>query len=59
MGVNILDELKRKAGLLITRQEWEDIQYALFSRSGFTEALQDRAADEGALLIDLTDLADT
>ena len=58
VGENILDELKRKAQPLSAQQGWEGVQYALFSRSGFSETLQVRAADEGVALIGLEDLAD-
>ncbi|HIQ06131.1 MAG TPA: ATP-binding protein, partial [Anaerolineae bacterium] len=43
VGTNILDDLKRKAHLLIQQGNWTRVHYALFSRSGFTSALEARA----------------
>jgi len=57
VGVNILDDLKQRAQPLAEQQEWDSVRYALFSRSGFTPALQKRAAGEGVLLVDLPELA--
>ena len=56
VGVNILDDLKRKAYPVIQEGGWERIRYALFSRSGFTAALERRAGDEGILLVGPEDL---
>ncbi len=54
VGVNILDDLKRKAQAL---DRTLPVRYALFARSGFTPALQARAAEEGVLLVDLEELS--
>lgn len=51
-GTNTLDDLKRKAYELIQHGGWSHVHYALFSRSGFTPALQARARDEQVLLVD-------
>ena len=51
VGMNILDDLKRKAHPLIKQGEWIHVYYALFSRSGFTGALEARARDDGVLLV--------
>ena len=50
-STNILDDLKRKAHPLIRRGNWTHAHYALFSRSGFTSALEARAKDEDMLLV--------
>jgi AAA+ ATPase superfamily predicted ATPase len=49
LGLNILEELKRKAAILQRDGQLrpERIQYALFARSGFTPALEDQAQREG------------
>ncbi len=53
VGTNVLDDLRRKAQAIVARGRWARVHYALFSRSGFTPALQARAADENVLLIGL------
>ncbi len=58
VGVNVLDDLKQKAQFLIEQQEWDSVRYALFSRSGFTPALQKRTEKEEVLLVDLKELAE-
>jgi len=55
VGTNILDDLKGKAQMLKEHIPTEQIHYALFSRSGFTEALQSVADAEGILLFTLED----
>lgn len=58
VGTNILDDLRRKAHPLIQQGHWAPAHYVLFSRSGFTSALEARATegDEGVLLIGPEDL---
>jgi hypothetical protein len=51
VGAGVLDDLKRKAYPVIEALGLQTIQYALFSRSGFSEALVARARDEGVLLV--------
>ncbi len=51
VGTNILDDLKRKAHPLIQQGNWTHVHYALFSRSGFTSALESQARNEGVLLV--------
>lgn len=51
VGINILDDLKRKAHPLIQQGDWGRVYYALFARSGFTPALEAQARDEGVLLV--------
>lgn len=47
-----LEELKSKAAVVMLELGWH-FHYALFSRTGFTESLRQRAEQEGILLIDL------
>ncbi len=56
VGTDIFEELQRKARLLQREGSWERIHYALFSRSGFTKALQEAAARQGVILISPQDL---
>ncbi|MBP7960519.1 MAG: ATP-binding protein [Caldilineaceae bacterium] len=51
VGENLLDDLMRKAQPLIRQHKWRTVNYALFSRSGFTPALAARAEAESVLLI--------
>jgi uncharacterized protein len=55
-GSNILAELKQKAEKLRQKNEINKLQYALFSRSGFTQALQEQARAEGVELYRTEDL---
>ena len=52
VGVNILDDLRRKTRRLMANDEWSQVTYALFAKSGFTPALQEIAAAEGILLVE-------
>jgi hypothetical protein len=56
VGTNILDELKHKAETMATESGIEQIQYALFSRKGFTDALKERAAHENVKLFTVDEL---
>jgi AAA+ ATPase superfamily predicted ATPase len=56
IGVNILDDLKHKAGVLLKDHEIRRFEYALFARAGFTPALKDRALSEGLRLYTLESL---
>ncbi len=51
VGVNILDDLKQKGQALLAQGEIVQVHYALFSRSGFTPALEMQAREEGVALI--------
>jgi len=55
VGINILNELKAKTQILTKQIPVGQIHYALFSRSGFTKALQSVAEAEGILLFTLED----
>lgn len=61
VGLNVLAELEQKARDLIAHSSglWKRppaVHYALFSRSGFTPELQERACKERVLLVGLGDL---
>jgi hypothetical protein len=64
VGTNVLDDLKRKAHLLVVSEKsigaatsaGPTLHYILFARSGFTPALEAVARDEGVLLVNPSDL---
>ncbi len=56
VGTNILEDLKKKVTVLNKGKEWEDVRYCLFSRSGFTHAMVEQAAQEDVLLVTVEDL---
>jgi AAA+ ATPase superfamily predicted ATPase len=47
VGINVLANLKQKALVLLHDSPLQKIQYALFSRSGFTPAMKRQAVEEG------------
>jgi len=52
VGIDILQDLKRKTEILQATKSWESINYFLFAKSGFTPALQEQAClDENIRLI--------
>ncbi|OGO16567.1 MAG: hypothetical protein A2Z14_04335 [Chloroflexi bacterium RBG_16_48_8] len=51
VGLNILEDLKRKAGRLTQDAGWKEIHLALFSRSGFTPELMGVARMGEVLLV--------
>lgn len=52
VGLNILEDLQRKAALVPWRKGNRHEQWALFSRSGFTDALRGAAKKENVLLVE-------
>ena len=56
IGGNVLEDLKRKAIVLCRNTEIQRIQYALFSRSGFTPTLEEQARVEDISLFRTEDL---
>lgn len=54
VGTNVLDHLKRKAELVNWHNQRRKLKFALFSRSGFTEALLEQAKKEDILLVEGT-----
>jgi len=51
VGVDIFDDLKRKSALVKWNKDKRREHFMLFSKSGFTDVLKDRARNEGTLLI--------
>ncbi|MEZ4657483.1 MAG: ATP-binding protein [Caldilineaceae bacterium] len=56
VGVNILDDLKRKAARMLGEVEGWQIHYALFAKTGFTAEMAAFAESENVLLITATDM---
>lgn len=56
VGINVLDDLKSKTHALQKVSDIRRVQYALFSRSGFTPALESQAKAEGIRLFTLDEL---
>jgi len=56
VGTNILDDLMRKSLPIIESMGLQDVRYVLFSRSGYTPALEDRAKKEGVSLFGMNDM---
>ena len=50
IGMDILDDLKRKAQVFKQNPFWERISYYLFSKSGFTPNLREQAGEEVRLI---------
>lgn len=51
VGVNVLENLKSKARILAREKGLDQISFALFSRTGFTPALEEQAKIEGVKLV--------
>jgi AAA+ ATPase superfamily predicted ATPase len=58
IGVNILADLKEKAQILLREEKIAQIHYILFSRSGFTSALEQQATDEHVWLVSVDQLVE-
>jgi hypothetical protein len=56
VGTNILEDLKRRTDTMTKESGIEHIQYTLFSRKGFTEALKEKAVRENIGLFTVEDL---
>jgi len=56
VGTNILDDLQHQAEVMARESRIEQIQYAVFSRRGFTVALKERAARENVALFTVDDM---
>jgi uncharacterized protein len=52
VGVDVLDDLQRKAQFVDPDGRWPAISYILFAKAGFTPALVARAAVEGVRLVE-------
>jgi AAA+ ATPase superfamily predicted ATPase len=51
VGVDVLNDLKRKAQIMMSESEIRDVEYALFSRRGFTAEVQELAGKEDIRLV--------
>jgi uncharacterized protein len=51
LGTNVLAELKKKVQVLLREMAVKQVEYALFSRAGFTPALETQAREENVRLI--------
>jgi len=47
VGTSVLDDLKQKSEILMKDHDIKKIQFALFSRNGFTSDLEDKSKSEG------------
>ena len=50
IGTRLLDDLKQKVEVLLKDQDIKKVQFALFSRNGFTSDLEAKSKDEGVRL---------
>jgi len=55
VGINVFDDLKRKAAVFMSGSEIEHIEYVLFAKIGFTDALVQRAAEGKVRLYSVDD----
>jgi hypothetical protein len=53
VGIDVYYELKRKAQLVQWQNEGRKEHFAMFSRSGFTEAMAELARKDSVMLFDL------
>jgi hypothetical protein len=51
-----LDDLRSKTEAMLQATRAYEVIFAMFSRSGFTPALVERAEREGVILVDVADL---
>ncbi|NIM10403.1 MAG: AAA family ATPase [Candidatus Aminicenantes bacterium] len=51
VGVNVLKELERKAALIEDHSRWERVYFALFSKSGFTPELEQKARESNTIFL--------
>ncbi|MBV7333793.1 ATP-binding protein [Chloroflexi bacterium TSY] len=56
VGTDTLTNLQRKAQILTHGEDWQQVVYALFSKSGFTPALSEAAAEQNILLVEPNEL---
>jgi AAA+ ATPase superfamily predicted ATPase len=50
VGASVLDDLKQKAEVLMKEHQIKKVQFALFSRNGFTADVEAKSTNEGVLL---------
>ena len=58
IGINVLEELKRKTHALQLSAGLRQVHFALFARSGFTPALEEQAKLEGIGLYSVKDIVE-
>jgi uncharacterized protein len=51
IGVNVFNDLKNKAQVLVEQKSLNRVSFALFSRTGFTPAMEELAMKEGVKLV--------
>jgi AAA+ ATPase superfamily predicted ATPase len=51
VGMNVLQELERKAALIEDKNRWKRVYFALFSKSGFTPELEQEANESDKILL--------
>jgi hypothetical protein len=56
VGTDVLDDLRSKTEAMLQATRAYEVIFAMFSRSGFTPALVERAEREGVILVDVADL---
>jgi len=56
VGVNVLDDLKQKAQVLLREGDITQLHYVLFARAGFTPALELQADEEGITLVTVDEI---
>ena len=56
VGIDILEELKAKVRILLAANPGLRVDHALFSKSGFTPALQTAATAQGVLLVSVEEM---
>jgi uncharacterized protein len=56
VGVDVLDDLRRKVRVLEVVGTWKQVSYVLFARSEYTPVLRDRAAAEAVRLVGVEEM---
>lgn len=51
VGMNVLKELERKAALIEDNSRWERVYFALFSKSGFTQELEQKTGESNTIFL--------
>lgn len=58
VGASVLDDLKQKAEVLMKEHQIKKVQFALFSRNGFTADVEVKSQDEGVRLFTVDSIVD-
>jgi len=59
IGTSVLDDLKQKVEVLMKDHDIKKVQFALFSRNGFTSDLEAKSKDEGVCLFTVDSLVNS